>query len=168
MNIARTMALLTTILLLAGCGSVEDSAPAALPDPPAEPVVPADLSVTLERTACRGTCPVYTVTVKADGQVQFDGAEHVANPGIHKDTIDAKAVAELVTQVEAADFFNLDDCYCEERFFDVPTSVVTVTMGGVSHSVTHLKGNEAPEVFLALEQKIDLVGGSDRWIKDPA
>ncbi len=168
MNIARTVALLITIFVLAGCGSVEDPAPAAAPDPPAGPQIPADFSVTLERTACRGICPVYTLTVKADGQVQFDGAENVASPGICKDTIDVAAVAELVAEVEAADFFNLDDCYCEERFFDVPTSVVTVTLGGVSHSVTHLKGNEAPEVFLALEQKIDLVAGSDRWLQGPA
>jgi len=108
------------------------------------------------------------VTVKADGHVLFDGTENVANPGIHKETIEKAAVAELVASVQAADFFNLDDCYCEEKFFDVPTSIVTVTMGGLSHSVTHLKGNQVPEEFLTLEQNIDDVGGSEQWVKGPA
>ncbi len=138
------------------------------PAPPEGPEVPTDFSVTLKRTACRGTCPVYTVVVNAHGEVVFDGAEHVASTGIHKDTVEVDGVADLFAAVEAADFFNLDDCYCDERFFDVPTSVVTVTMGGVTHSVTHLKGNEAPEEFLALEEKIDLVAQSERWVKEPA
>ena len=164
----ETVAMLVLVVLtLIGCGSVEEAPPVVQPEPEAGPTIPSDFSATLERTACRGTCPVYQLTVNADGGVVFNGAEHVAQPGTHQDTLEAEAVEKLVAAIEASDFFNLAECYCERRIFDVPTSVITVTMNGASHTVRHLKGNDAPPEYLALEEKIDLVTRSKRWIEAP-
>jgi hypothetical protein len=37
--------------------------------------------VSLQRTACLGDCPVYTVTIRSDGTVRYMGIESVGQSG---------------------------------------------------------------------------------------
>ncbi|MEO8396969.1 MAG: DUF6438 domain-containing protein, partial [Chloroflexota bacterium] len=32
-----------------------------------------NVAITLERTACHGTCPIYTVSIFEDGTVNYEG-----------------------------------------------------------------------------------------------
>jgi len=105
--------------------------------------------------------------VNGAGQLVFRGQENVAKPGTHQEIISPEVVAELVQAVQAADFFNLSECYCQERIFDVPTSAITVTLNGTTHTVRHLKGNEAPEQLLTLEATIDRLTRTEKWVKGP-
>ena len=36
-----------------------------------------DVTVTLERSPCFGFCPSYSVTMAADGRIEFEGRSHV-------------------------------------------------------------------------------------------
>ena len=40
-----------------------------------------DVRITMQRTPCFGTCPVYTVTVTGRGDVQFMGTQFVSKEG---------------------------------------------------------------------------------------
>src|SRR5919202_5807692 len=40
--------------------------------------------VTLERTACFGTCPAYKVTIRSDGTIIYEGREFVQMKGTYK------------------------------------------------------------------------------------
>ena len=40
-----------------------------------EEAVKNDTVITLERTACFGTCPIYTITIYGDGRVVYDGED---------------------------------------------------------------------------------------------
>jgi hypothetical protein len=42
---------------------------------------PAPTAVTLERTPCFGTCPVYQVAISRSGMVRFVGKQHVTRQG---------------------------------------------------------------------------------------
>ena len=65
-------ALVLAAVVVAAC-SRREAEPAAAPA--------AGPAVTLERTPCFGTCPVYTVAISRSGEVTFDGKRHVAHTG---------------------------------------------------------------------------------------
>jgi Domain of unknown function (DUF6438) len=52
------------------------------------------VSVTLKRTACFGTCPVYTVAVHGSGLVEYLGEFHVAMPGAQAGRVTAHGLSE--------------------------------------------------------------------------
>ena len=63
--------------------------------------------ISLERTACFGSCPVYEITVDASGEVQFDGKNFVREKGRHRGTISPDDFARLVKKIEQINFFSL-------------------------------------------------------------
>ena len=44
--------------------------------------------ITLQRTACFGACPVYTVSIYADGTVAYNGERFVEVEGTQTGSID--------------------------------------------------------------------------------
>jgi len=61
-------------------------------------------SISLERTACHGTCPVYTVTMRHDGTVTYDGKEFVKVTGRRTRKIPVEQFQELAREVERIGF----------------------------------------------------------------
>src|ERR1041385_1402009 len=59
-----------------------------------------DDSITLSRTACFGTCPIYTVTINSDGAVTFNGLRFVKNVGLAQGRVDKSAFRDLVREFE--------------------------------------------------------------------
>ncbi|MBC2663655.1 energy transducer TonB [Novosphingobium flavum] len=53
--------------------TIEFNPPEIPPDTsvPFPTAAPEDVEITLERTACFGTCPDYQVTIRGDGKVRF-------------------------------------------------------------------------------------------------
>ena len=75
--------------------------------PVAEPKPESILSpvITLERTACMGRCPVYTLAIERTGAVRFDGKQFVQHAGPHNANIPPMAVDSLVAELTAGGFF---------------------------------------------------------------
>lgn len=142
------------------------------------------LVISLQRTACFGSCPDYKVTIAGNGRIVFETTPHlhrddVANvhrafstesgvrvPGTHETTIDPQAIDQLLAQFEEARFFTLRDEYRAE-VTDNPTYVVTIDTGNGKKSVVDYVGKEAgmPEAVTALQDAIDAAAGTDRWIE---
>ncbi|RYG66071.1 hypothetical protein EON77_17820 [bacterium] len=61
--------------------------------------------ITLQRTACFGTCPVYTLTLRADGTAIYRGEAHVERKGAYRGTFwgrDLVRLRDVLTRVNAA------------------------------------------------------------------
>jgi hypothetical protein len=158
------------VLALAACappnGAVPDSS-AATPG-----AAPAVTRVTLERTPCFGTCPVYRVSVGGDGAVAFEGLGYVDSIGSFTGRIDADRVAALARLFEEHDYFALDDKYaygeanCAQYGTDAPMVITSVTIGGRSKRVEHDLGcGGVPPRLSDLESRIDEIIGTSRWIR---
>ena len=154
-----------TALLLAAVAS-------CAPRPPVAEAVP-DTSavVTLERTPCFGTCPVYRVSVARSGAVQFTGTHHVARQGTATDDIGPERADSLVKALEAGGYFDFADEYvmnapaCGQYATDSPTVITSVTAGGRTKRIRHDYGCFAtPRALAALEGLIDEVTGTARWV----
>ena len=140
---------------------------------PAAHVIPPALrpdskvSITLRRTVCYGRCPAYTVTVSTSGIV-FDGDAYVAAKGKHTAAVDPDAVRKLAARFIAADFYSMDSRYAAS-VTDNPTYVLSITIDGHKKEVVDYVGQweGMPAVVVDLENAVDDLAQSLRWIKGP-
>jgi Domain of unknown function (DUF6438) len=126
--------------------------------------------IVLERTACFGTCPVYTLTVLSSGEVEFAGEDHVKVKGTQTGHISAGDFARLVKKIDAIDFFNLRNRYDGRNpdgsgttVTDLPTKRISVTRGGEAKTVEDYF--RAPPGLSELETLIDELAKSSKWIR---
>ena len=129
------------------------------------------IRVELERTACLGGCPVYSVALRGDGNVRFQGRNFVRQTGTATATIPPAQVRGIVDAANAAGFFDLPARYahgeptCPLYSTDSPRTFISITAGGRTHRVEHDYGCEnGPKALVALAARIDSVAGTARWI----
>ena len=128
-------------------------------------------AVTLERTPCFGTCPVYTLSISRSGTVRFTGKHHTAHAGPATAQIPPGRVDSLIAELDSAGYFELADDYvmdspaCGMYATDSPTVITSVTREGKTKTIRHDRGcSAAPPELSRLEQRIDEVAGSWRWV----
>lgn len=131
------------------------------------PVVRTDsvVSISLQRSGCFGSCPSYTVTVSTSG-IEFDGGGFVVAAGKHTDTIDPSVVRELAKKFVAADFYSMDEHY-SASVTDCPTYILSIDIDGKKKQVLDYMGSWVgmPQVIRELEDEVDEVARTDRWVK---
>ena len=123
-----------------------------------------DVEITLERTACYGTCPIYTISISGDGSVTYRGEQFVKTIGVQKYNISSGDVEELVALIYQKSFFSLRDRY-EIGATDMPTVITTVRVGDQIKSVENY-GRAGPAQLHEIEQKIDELSNSESLWKE--
>jgi hypothetical protein len=121
--------------------------------------------ITMARTACFGVCPVYTVTMRGDGSVSYEGTAHVRVTGKHAWTIEPIAVLALARDIEKAGFFEMKDEYTAP-VTDLPTTTVTLAMGARSKTIKDYYS--APAALKEIEAQIDKVSGARDYVRPDA
>jgi hypothetical protein len=137
-------------------------------------------SIVLERTMCYGTCPAYRLRLSNRGEIRFDSH----NPGEAGrnavDTVAAATFPALISRARSIGFFDFpseiasDSVLCHTRWTDHPTVVVTVFAKAQKKRVEDYLGcyetrdmQVLPAIarLRSLEQEIDSVLGSSRWVR---
>jgi len=127
---------------------------------------PSDRVITLERTMCFGTCPVYKLTIYGDGTIAYEGKKHVKEQGNRTTRISEDKVRELISEFERIGYFKLRDSYVARGMTDMPSAITSITIGSRTKTVGHYYGDKsAPKELKELEKMIDVISGSSRWIK---
>lgn len=123
------------------------------------------VTIRLERTACYGRCPIYRVEIRGDGLVTYTGERFVAVTGVRTRRIPPAAVARLVDQFRAANFYALKDSY-RAGITDMPSAITTLRIGRHSKRVVDYAGQMAgmPPAVSDLEQAIDRAAGTEAWV----
>jgi hypothetical protein len=174
------------IIFLAGCALIgtacasesAQTAPVSSPGPlPAatapeascDPTpAPADERVVLERTACFGSCPAYSVEVRRDGTVIYEGSSFVRVRGRVCATIPKSTAAALFDEASRARLSALDHSY-RVPITDHPSATVTVQLGGAApvavedYPPCHTEDPATPIVVCKLEASIDRAAGTSAW-----
>lgn len=158
------LALFSAVVTLGSPCSAEQSADAPRPE---------IKSVKLQRTACYGTCPVYTVEISSDRVVKYVGKEHVGKFGNQSATVSTLDFAFLVAAIERVKPFSLRDTYsrqedgCGPIATDFPSIIITVQTSGAQKTVNYYTGCKGLEVLGRiswLAATIDEVAGTRRWV----
>jgi hypothetical protein len=171
-----TLVLFTLALILSACS------PQAVPSPTAQQATQPVQStatapsagattpiITIERTACHGTCPVYSLSIFQDGKVEYDGLDFVQVKGKQTGSITPDQVQELTNAFKEADYFNLKDEY-KAPVTDLATTTTSFTLDGKTKTVSNYGGclegspDKAPQALCDLEKHIDLIAHAAQWI----
>jgi Domain of unknown function (DUF6438) len=129
--------------------------------------------ITLERTECFGFCPVYKLTIAADGVVVFEGRRFVKQEGATiKSAITREQLKQLMAEFDRVKFFSLEDDYSEIRLScptDQPSAFTSIRINGKSKRINHYLGCREPKVpkeLTELENKIDEIVNTAQWLPD--
>ena len=155
MNVGSAVLAFFAVALLCACAPV--SAPV---EPNGQPI-----AITLTRTPCFGFCPDYTVTITGEGEVTYVGRRFVDAVGERRATIPQADVAALLRRFDEVDFEDLRDNY-RAQVTDLPTTTISLSRNGVRKAVLDYGGLSAgmPESVRALQDEIDRVAGTSRWV----
>jgi hypothetical protein len=126
--------------------------------------------ITLERTACFGTCPVYRLAVTPDGTVTYEGRANVRQLGRATGQVSPGAVEALLGELERAGYFSFADRYtaaeraCGRYVTDLPSAIISVSYRGRAKRIVHDQGcGSAPGALTLLARRVDEVLRSERW-----
>jgi Domain of unknown function (DUF6438) len=124
-----------------------------------------NVAITLERNACFGICPIYSLKVFGNGTAVYNGERFVNITGQKISTISQQKVRELVEEFYKINYFGLNDTYNKLVKTDQPTVITSINITGVYKSVFDNYGSIAPQGLRLLENKIDEITNSSKWIE---
>ena len=124
--------------------------------------VPADFSLTIQHTGCRGNCPAYNIAVDAKGAATYEGRRAVEMMGKYTKTLGTATVTELVKAIKAANFWDFEAEYGGE-VADVPGITTTVVLDGKTKVVKDIRN--APQPLKDMEAKLEELIGKEGWVK---
>jgi len=108
--------------------------------------------ISLDRTGCFGSCPIYQLKVFRDGSVQYFGRKFVDNEGIFKAQLNKQQVNDLFAKIDALIWEDFPEQYPMDNV-DFPQFKVEVKLGEMQKSI---RGNtNADKDLLKLTQYLD-------------
>jgi hypothetical protein len=119
----------------------------------------------LERTPCYGSCPVYTVIIKADGNFRYHGEHYVERKGDHTGKVSVREFNDLAQFIIDTGYMNLDHTYYR-AITDQATVYTTVVMNGKRQLISNY-ANAGPPKLWAVEQLIDKLLLESQWDHEP-
>ena len=121
--------------------------------PLSTPVNLTDVEIKLEKTACFGPCPIYSVIIYGDGTVIYDGIQFVDNVGKSTHQIPKEHVNDLVELIYELNYFSLKDRYAT-NWTDDSTVITSVKINNEQKTVANY-GHFGPDRLHEIEKKID-------------
>jgi len=102
----------------------------------------------LETGACRGYCPMYKLTFRKDGTLEYLGIRHVDKVGVETVRLSTEEYAQLLKEVRKVDLWQYP-AEIPSTVVDAPVHTFTVFDGEKKHTVKGTAG--IPKPILALE-----------------
>jgi hypothetical protein len=126
--------------------------------------------IKLQRTACYGNCPIYQVTVRGDGQIDYEGFANVRSMGKQNANIPADSAALLLSELQKMNFYELKHTYTQQNITDLSTVLLTLsyTVNGETFSkqiVDYQGDTSTPAELRAFYTHLEQICGTSRWIR---
>jgi Domain of unknown function (DUF6438) len=118
-------------------------------------------SVSLRRTPCFGTCPVYEMVLHRDGKAELDAQAHTSKLGKFTGEVTLFTYGRLCYLIESSHFSEMNSNY-EANVTDLPTCIVTVSNGTTMKSVSDY-GRVGPIQLWAIQEVLDRVKDEIEW-----
>ncbi len=135
-------------LLLSGCGSKKNLTQKFF-DQQSD-----SFKLSMERTACFGKCPIYTIKITDNGTLEFDGQKFVEPQGKHTVQVSPEDMATLKKMMVEINFLGLEDKYDTEYISDIP-STITILYRGLVEEKKVLNRHNGPAKLKEFETFVD-------------
>jgi hypothetical protein len=117
-----------------------------------QPSQSANTVISMQKTACYGACPVYSVEIFDDMKITYLGGENVPVEGEQTGEISRQQLDELIEAFTDSNFFDYESDYMG-HVTDLPTTYIQFTYEGRSKKVRDYYG--APQSLKDLENKVE-------------
>ena len=141
-NFQQASAIVAVAVLMTFCKSTQRT----------ERLEPDELIITQQRLECMGTCPVYTLSIYASGNVVFMGEKNVPVIGESKLALSKTQLQKLIDEFRNIEFFQLKEKYTAD-VSDGATTYISFRDGDREMKIMDYSG--APEKLKALENRIE-------------
>lgn len=113
-------------------------------------------SISLEKTACFGTCPQYIFTINGIGEMEFKGKKFTTMDGIWTSQLEEKEIKIFFTEICKAKLAEFADEY-PSNYSDLPSTIITYNNGKNTKTI-RVEGphpDQLDALIKKLEQKMD-------------
>jgi hypothetical protein len=117
--------------------------------------------ITMEKTACYGKCPVYTITISGTGKAEYEGKKNVKKLGKYQKQLSADEAMKLFKAFDASNFSDFQSEY-DTGITDVPSTFISFYHRGFKKNIKDRMA--APEELKNLERMVEAVAESEGWI----
>jgi hypothetical protein len=157
----RSLVLIIFLLVAAPCVAEEQSA------------YPAGFSFVLRRTACFGSCPVYSVAVDSRGNIDFQPDENTQERNATKLSLSPAKVWQLVDALDEAWFFDRQSAYqpgmrnCSRKHYrtDHPGFRISASVDGKRNDVAVNEGcAEVDHTLMDLPKLLEHIMGIEELV----
>jgi hypothetical protein len=115
--------------------------------------VPSDFAVSMERTPCFGTCPVYKIEISNTGTLTWTGIRFTEREHIWSRQLNSDEMQLLWQEVQRSGYFEMAVEYDDPSLSDAPSILLEIQGNGKTHKVKdRIRG---PEALRQLESMID-------------
>jgi hypothetical protein len=119
-------------------------------------IKPVPVAVTLQRGACFGKCPQYSVVLFEDGTVVYTGIANVSKIGVYEFKVEADAVERITDIAKASGYFDWSENYDKVTITDQSTVITSVRSGDEYKRIVRYAGDtNAPVGLVQIEESID-------------
>ena len=164
---------ITAIAASVGCrskvqaASTPDIAVPPTAEVPAPPVVEEaqkeELLISMMRTACYGTCPIYNVQIYTSGRVQYEGKNFVDRIGSYHTNFDTASLKKIQEKIRSINYFSLQDKY-DSPITDLPSVITEVHLDGQVKKIEDR--HKGPKELDELYAEIDALLAEAKWTKE--
>jgi hypothetical protein len=122
-------------------------------------------SISLQRTACYGTCPIYQVVLRRDLSATYQGERFVSRLGAWHAGVPLEVYGRLSYLIERLDVMAMDSSY-SRPVTDLPTSTLRIwPRGAVRPKAVSDYANAAPPEVRIVMSMIDGIVGDLTWTR---
>lgn len=118
----------------------------------------------IQRTACFGKCPIYSLIINRDGTFHYHGDEFVKRRGNWHGSVEWSDLEKVLRYAAESDYFDLADLYGDNTT-DLP-GTFTLVKTSTRKKVIYDYGNLGPARLVALEDMIDHLLDGAKWKRD--
>jgi Domain of unknown function (DUF6438) len=125
-------------------------------------VAPDATLISYKKTPCRGTCPVFNMEIKQNGDAIFNGTKNTEKIGKYTKKLTKSELKSLVKDFKTANFFDFKDEYTS-KITDLPSTYVGFIYKGKTKNIHDYHG--APKALKDLELKLDAIANGSGWTR---
>ncbi len=155
------MKYLTTLtLLIAGLVACKNHEKTTAPDNETIPSAKADTLVYMERTACFGDCPIYSVLILSNGKTTYHGKRFVEKTGTYTLQLTENDRQQIIQTANDIHIFDLNNKY-DKPITDLPSTLIIYKYNNKRKQI--IDRIDAPESLKRFEKLIDKLIENKEW-----
>lgn len=116
--------------------------------------------------------PSYSLTIRGIGTIEYNGLKNVKVIDRIKEEFDKEKIILLLTEFKNLGFFTIQDVYYVDVNAGRPFTTISISIPGSDGQMktkilSHYQDEDVPKELIKIEDKIDEVTNSEKWVKKP-